>query len=139
NYHFYPMTGAKKIQKTKQRTALAILLLLLVTAILAAFVVPARLKNYLSDFTDKKSEGVYTLSIGKLKFRPYPFSVKIQDISLSPDKEMAIKYENSQEKTFYSFAASDIEIEEIQLFSLIRNRKFFCRKVRIVNPAIKLE
>ncbi len=133
------MTGAKKIQKTKQRTALAILLLLLVTAILAAFVVPARLKNYLSDFTDKKSEGVYTLSIGKLKFRPYPFSVKIQDISLSPDKEMAIKYENSQEKTFYSFAASDIEIEGIQLFSLIRNRKFFCRKVRIVNPAIKLE
>lgn len=133
------MTGRKKIQKIAVWFAGTMAALLLIAALAAVVILPAQVKIFLSEFTQKKSEGIYTLSLEKIKFEVFPFSIKFNEIILSPDEKQALKQENHRNKTYYTFGASQIKIEGIQLTSLLRNRRFVCRKLKITNPVIKLE
>lgn len=133
------MTGRKKIQKIGRWLVLTVPILLLMAALTASLVIPAHVKNYLSEFTKEKSEGIYTLTIDKMKFQIFPFSVKINRIILSPDEKLTLKQKNHHQKTYYTFAAAEIEIEGIQIKPLLQNRRFLCRKIRITSPAIKFE
>ena len=133
------MTGRKKIQKIAGWLSLTVAVLLCIAAITAALVIPGWVKNYLSDFTAKKSAGIYTLTIDKMKLQYFPFSVKINGINFTPNEELTLKQENHHEKTYYTFDADEIEIEGIRLKPLLQDRRFLCRKIRITSPAIKLE
>ncbi|MGC9354867.1 MAG: hypothetical protein ACP5D9_13570, partial [Mariniphaga sp.] len=133
------MTGRKKIQKIGRWLVLTVLILLFIAALTTSLVIPAHVKNYLSEFTKEKSEGIYTLNIDKMKFQIFPFSVKINRIILSPDEKLTLKQKNHHQKTYYTFAAAEIEIEGIQIKPLLQNRRFLCRKIRITSPAIKFE
>ncbi|WP_372947085.1 hypothetical protein [Mariniphaga sp.] len=134
------MAQRKKIQKITGWFALAFLLLLLGSIIvLWVKFIPDYVKNYLSEFTDEKSEGIYSLSIDAVKIKLLPFSVKFEHVNLLPDEELAVLNKNNQNKTFYTFSASEIELEEIKLKALLNHRKFICNQVLIKNPSIKLE
>ncbi|WP_139249611.1 hypothetical protein [Mariniphaga anaerophila] len=139
NSHFYQMTGRKRIQKIGAATALAIAVLLLAAVTAAWVFIPGYLKNSVSEFIQKKSGGIYALTIDKIDFRAFPFSVQFSRVHLLPNDSLAVKQEDYHEKTFYTFGASEIEMEGIELKSFVRQRKFFCREIRIKNPTIKLE
>ncbi|MBW6533625.1 MAG: hypothetical protein K0B11_01320 [Mariniphaga sp.] len=134
------MAQRKKIQKIAGWFALAFLMLLIgVSTALWVKLIPDYVKNYLSDFTEEKSEGIYSLSIEAVKIKLLPFSVKFDQVNLLPNEQLAMMNENFHEKTFYTFSASEIELEDIKLKALLKNRKFVCNKIQIKNPSVKLE
>jgi hypothetical protein len=134
------MAQRKKIQKIVGWIALAFLLLLLTTAtVFWVKLIPDYVKNYLSDFTEEKSDGIYSLSIDAVKIKLLPFTVKFDDVNLLPDESAARLMKDHQEKTIYTFSAAEIELDDIKLKALLNNRKFVCNKVLIVKPIIKLE
>jgi hypothetical protein len=140
NCHFYQMTQRKKIQRIAGWFALAFLLLLLgIATVFWVKLIPDYIKNYLSDFTEEKSEGNYSLSIDAVKIKLHPFTVIFSHVNLLPDGNAVLLMKDYQEKTYYTFSATEIELEDIKLKSLIKNRKFVCKKVMIVKPIIKLE
>ncbi|MEE4284684.1 MAG: hypothetical protein V2I31_01005 [Mariniphaga sp.] len=134
------MTQRKKIRKIVGWFALVFLLLLLGTAtVFWVKLIPDYVKNYLSEFTEEKSDGIYSLSMDAVKINLLPFSVKFSHVKLVPDESAARLVKDHLEKTFYTFSAAEIILDEIKLKTLFNNGKFVCNEVLIVKPFIKLE
>lgn len=128
----------EKIKKMAGWFSVILLGLVLITIIIAGIRFPQFAIKKLTDFTEKKSEGQYSLSIGEMKWKLFPFSVRFSQLLLTPDEAATIA-ENLHSKTLFTLGASDIVMEGIKLRALLRDKKFSCQKMRIVKPDIEME
>ena len=137
NYHFYPMTPGVKIQKRKIWLIAAAIVLPLAFLIFLWIYIPSFLSEKLKAYTEEKSDGLYSLSVGGIRPGIFPFSVTFNEVSLEPRDG---DYINPAGHTFnYSFSAEKVEVRDIALGRLLNERIFTCRDVNIVRPSIKLE
>jgi hypothetical protein len=131
------MAARENIKKPRRWLLPAILLLLFSVVIAIWFHIPSYLADRLTEYVNKTSGGLYSLTIGDMRRSFFPFSVTFSDVSLEPDT--AEDNTGNQKNINYSFSADKIEINSISLKSLLQENIFSSDRVKIVKPAIKLE
>ncbi len=128
-----------KIPKIAGGIALSLLALLLISVAVIWIKIPGWVIHNLEGYTEEKTEGAYTLSIGSMNRKFFPFSIKFSDVTLAPCKPPLTPEPVDSRKTFLTLDAREILLENIDLNSLVFNRAFVCRNIRITKPAVKLE
>lgn len=117
-------------------SAFALVFILLVVTWFAA---PVYIKNNLSDYVAEKSDGLYRLSYNDVEIGWTPFSIKINDVNLQPDDAIAQKIiTNSADRIVISFRASQFQLNNIQLKSLLRDKNLLAKNMRIIDPEVRL-
>jgi hypothetical protein len=134
------MGGKRKIIRRITGWFLLVLFLVLLAGLVLTWLkLPEFLKKEASDFVDEKSDGLYSLSIEKIKTEFFPFALNIQGIELTPDKEESASIQkNNPDKTIYSLTSGSIRMEGINLRSLWKEGIFHSRKIFISEPVIEI-
>lgn len=129
----------KKIPKVAGGIALSLLALLLISVAVIWIKIPGWVIHNLEGYTEKKSEGAYTLTIENMNRKFFPFSIKFSGVTLAPCESQLAAEPVDSRKTFLTLDAREILLENIGLKSLVFDRAFICQNIRITKPVVKLE
>jgi hypothetical protein len=114
-------------------------LLLLAGGIAIWMLIPSFVIQKLSEFTEEKTNGAYSLSIQNFERKYFPFSIIFTHVNLEPKEYDVTEIKEEPGKLRYSFNAEKIEFAGFNLKQLYNNRLLSTQKVRIQKPEIKLE
>ncbi len=117
-----------------------------VTAVLVIAVVaflwlkaPQYIKKNLTEFVTEKSDGLYHATFSDVHLHIIPFSIGFKDFILYPDENILEEIvQSAPGKGIYSFRSPEIQVKNINLFSLFLNEKFKCKQIKINSPDLRL-
>ncbi len=119
---------------------LGIILLILTSGIIVFFTAENYVNKNLTEWVARKSDNLYRLKFEDVQLDFQTLSISVSNIYLSPDPEVSEKVLlKNPEKTIYSFHSPRIEINQIKLAALIKNKSFRCKYINVFNPEIELK
>ena len=132
------MTSGKHIQKLKRWVLISAIVLLATTAIFFWIALPSFLISRLQEYTSSQSDGKYELSISDIKRNLFPFSLVLKNVSFEPSPTHISEQESGREEILYSFAANQIQVQDINLRLLFSQNVLSVKKVSVFSPRINL-
>ena len=116
-----------------------ILILIPAVLVFAILRLPVYLKNHLSEWVAVKSGNLYKLSFNDINLKAKGLSFSITGVELVPDTEIARQVnEINPGKVFYSFNSPEIQVNHFSLIQFLRERKFNCSLLKVVQPRLDL-
>lgn len=129
----------KQFKRIVIAVSLAVLLTLALAATLLFFGAESYLKKQLPQWVSQGSDQLYRLSIDAVEIKFVPLSIYFSGVTLATDEEIAKKTEqDSPDKILYDFRSPKIQVNSIQLLSLLNKQVFHCKSLDVYQPELKL-
>ena len=134
---------AKKIIHTIKKIIGWLLLCLFVMFLAAGVFVylkaPAYVNENLSEWVNKKSNGVYNLQFDNIGLSIRKWGFTVENIKLQPvDSLIHLSDPTQTKKIYYSFSSSEINIRNIGLIKLLFLKELKIGKVEILKPELEV-
>ncbi len=119
--------------------ALIVVIIITALSVYVYFTAQSYLNKNLSELVAKQTNNQYNFDFKTIELDISNFSLKIIGAELKPNIEEAKKQKsNAPEKVFYSFESQEIQLKNIRIKELIKNKNFLCSNLTIVSPSLEL-
>lgn len=134
---------AKKIIHTIKKIIgwllLCLLVMLLAAGVFVYLKAPAYVNENLSEWVNKKSNGVYNLQFDNIGLSIRKWGFTAENIKLQPvDSLIRLSDPTQTKKIYYSFSSSEINIRNIGLIKLLFLKELKIGKVEILKPELEV-
>ena len=130
------------MRKTKKRILFIIsvvLILIAAASVITFFSIEKSIRHKLPEWIAKKSDHLYQLTFSDFSLNIFPVSVSMTDVALLPDDENStINSKKLPGTTTYTFHSKRLNISNIDLFSLLKKQKFYCKSITVDQPVLEI-
>jgi hypothetical protein len=110
---------------------------LIISLIIAAYVLQSRVPALIKNTVQEKSSGVYELTFDSMKISLLKGYVKLSNIKLIPDTNMYDKMQKGKKAShLYQVEVESIDIADLNMLDFLLRKKFKVRSISILKPQI---